>query len=428
MNLLAEKAVIGSILMDPDCITKVYGYLLPEMFYNQIYARAYFEMRKSYDIGEPIETISLCQKLKDLGFGDDYIFTSLRDCISSVPTSVMISSYAKTLIDSYKASRLSVIINTIKVSPNGIDNQIGDLINDLEALRKNTKNQLKHMKQIVADQSQSHFVDKPEIGIHIGFDRLDDMLVLLEPGDVTVIGARPAVGKSAFAAQIIRYLSEQGKRGVLYNLEMSDRQIYERMLSSNTGIGLKRIRKAKAYLGDEEASVRAANAKIEAYDLYLHSGSVKPSEILNECRNLELDYIIIDYLQLMKSDTWYPNRASEVGGISKAIKGIATGLHVPVILLSQLNRVSEARETKEPSMAELRESGDVEQDASTIILLWNTDADDKSQKAAKIDKNRQGELGKVALKFDGAHMQFLETGEAIAGGGFAKSEEKTPFD
>lgn len=428
MSILAERYVIGSLLMDIDSITKVYDELQPEMFRDQILQRAYFEIRKLYTLGEPVNIVNLSQKLSGSRFDDDTIPIVLRECVDSTVTSVEIYSYAKTLIDDYKAVRLSAIINTIRVSPNGIDNQIGELINDLEELRKNTKKQLKHMKQIVSEQAREHFVDKPDIGIHIGFDRLDDMLVLLEPGDVTVIGARPAVGKSAFSAQIIRHLSEQGKRGVLYNLEMSDRQIYERMLSSNTGIGLKRIRKAKAYLGDEEASVMAANAKIANYDLYLHSGAVKPSDIFNECRNLELDYIIIDYLQLMKSDTWYPNRASEVGGISKAIKGIATGLKVPVILLSQLNRVSESRETKEPSMAELRESGDVEQDASTIILLWNTDADDKSQKAVKIDKNRQGELGKVALRFDGSQMQFYETGEAIAGGGFAQAEEKTPFD
>ena len=117
--------------------------------------------------------------------------------------------------------------------------------------------------------------------------------------------------------------------------------------------------------------------------------------------------IVIDYLQLIKADRRFNNRASEVGDISKAIKALAMELHVPIIVLSQLNRVSELRETKEPTMAELRESGDVEQDASNIILLWNLD-EDGQYKGWKVEKQRQGTHLKEALKFDGDHMRFEE--------------------
>lgn len=428
MSVLAEQAVIGCLLMDIGSIAKVYDDLRPEMFQDPLLQRAYFEIRKAYDLSETVNVVVLSQKLSDCEIGRNTIFNALRDCVNSIVTSVEIGSYAQTLINDYKSQQLCFIINRIKPSPNTIDAQIGELINDLEALKTGEKTKLRHMKQIVAEQAPEHFIDKPDTGIHIGFERLDDMLVSLEPGDVTVIGARPAVGKSAFSAQIIQNLSEQGKRGALYNLEMADKQIYERMLSSNTGIGLKRIRMAKAYLRDEGEKVKAANQKMAKYDLYIHSGTVKPSEIRNECRNLNLDYIVIDYLQLMRADQWYSNRASEVGGISKAIKGIAMELNLPIILLSQLNRVSEMRETKEPTMAELRESGDVEQDASIILLLWNTDKDDLSQKAVKADKNRQGELGKIDLLFNGSLMQFEEIESQFLSGGFSETEERTPFD
>lgn len=426
MSIIAEQAVIGSLLMDINSIAKVYEELRPEMFTDQLFQRAYFEILKSYDIGEDVNLISLCQKLQGCGFDDDTIFREIQRCVETTITSVEIESYAKILINDFKVCQLTAIINRIKPYPNEIDVQIGELINTLEALQNNrSKEKLKLLRQVVEEQAQQHFVDKPEVGIHIGFERLDDMLVLLEPGDVMVIGARPAVGKSAFVTQIIGSLSESGKRGALYNLEMSDKQIYERMLSSSTGIGLKRVRMAKAYLGDEKSKVDKANGEMMGYNLYLHSGTVKPSEIRNECRNLGLDYIIIDYLQLMESDKPRMNRVNEVGDISKAVKRIASDLGVPVIILSQLNRASESRTTKEPELRDLRESGDIEQDASFVVFLWNLDEDeDESRKGAKIAKNRQGELGKVELHFDGPLMRFTELEKD---GSFVRAE-KTPFD
>ena len=145
--------------------------------------------------------------------------------------------------------------------------------------------------------------------------------------------------------------------------------------------------------------------------------------------------IVIDYLQLIKADRRFSNRASEVGDISKAIKALAMELHVPIILLSQLNRASESRETKEPTMAELRESGDIEQDASNIILLWNLD-EDGQYKGWKIEKQRQGTHLKEVLKFDGDHMKFTERTETIEQiqarlrqrDGFRETSGGTPFD
>ena len=164
-------------------------------------------------------------------------------------------------------------------------------------------------------------------------------------------------------------------------------------------------------------------------DILISSGAKSVSEIRNECRHQELDCIIIDYLQLVKADIRYQSRASEVGAISKAIKALAMELNIPIIALSQLNRVSEIRETKEPTMGELREAGDIEQDASIIILLWNLDTEDICRKGLKVDKNRQGELGKIVYRFDGGEMKFIETDEeAKSSGGFKRAPAKTPFD
>ena len=124
--------------------------------------------------------------------------------------------------------------------------------------------------------------------------------------------------------------------------------------------------------------------------------------------------IIIDYLQLLKAESTYRgNRAAEVGEISRAIKNLAMELNIPIIALSQLNRVSEMKETKEPTMAELREAGNIEQDASVIMLMWNLDSDDRTKKGCKIEKNRQGNTGKVVMRFNGDLMKFEETNETV---------------
>ena len=187
--------------------------------------------------------------------------------------------------------------------------------------------------------------------------------------------------------------------------------MYERVLSQTSEIGLTRIRRAKSFLGDEELIFNSANADMEKMNIVVSSGTKTVGEIKSESRHQNFDVIIVDYLQLIRSDHYYGNRASEVGDISKALKSLAMELNVPVILLSQMNRSSEQRETKEPEISELRESGDIEQDASIILLLWNLSEDDKSLKGLKVGKNRQGEPLKSGLRFDGDHMKFFEMEE-----------------
>lgn len=426
MNL-AERNIIGALLMDIKSIQKVYDDLKPEMFVDEILQRAYFEIRKAYDIGDEVNVISLCQRLDGCGFDQNTVLKVIRGCLNDTLTSATIGSYAEVVINDYKARTLLKIINSVMPSPNGINEQIAALISDLESLLSSKKPTLKLLKTIVEENQDKYFIDIPIVGVMTGFSRLDDLIGNLEGGDVTVIGARPAVGKSAFVTQMIGNMARAGKKVIFYNLEMMDKQVYERMLSTQSGIGLRRIRRAKSFLGDEEKRFHRANEELCKYNVLISSGAKKVSEIRNECRYQEADVIVIDYLQLIRSDKWYSNRAAEVGDISKSVKALAMELNIPIIVLSQLNRVSEMRESKEPTMAEMRESGDVEQDASNIFLIWNTNPDDPSRKAIKIEKQRQGETGRIGLKFNGALMRFEETDYTGTGGGFTKAE-KTPFD
>lgn len=302
-----------------------------------------------------------------------------------------------------------------------------EMLQELEAMKENDTVKIHALNEIVDSISDGYFKEPDTEPLYTGLEKLDNTLGGLEGGDMSVIGARPAVGKSAFVTQIAINLADRKKKIAFYNLEMSDKQVYERLLSRKSRIGLNRIRRARSFLGDEKDRFDKANQELKKSTLFIRSGAVTVSQIRNECRHLDLDCIVIDYIQLLRSDIHYQSRANEVGAISKAIKALAMELNIPIIALSQLNRVSEMRQDKVPTMGELREAGDIEQDASIILLMWNI-VDDK--KGLKVEKNRQGILSTEVLRFDGDNMQFIETDESIkeAAKGFRKAEEPTPFD
>lgn len=429
MSDLAEKTVIGCLLMDNKELHQIYDLLKPDMFQDPVLKEIYREIVKLYDIGQPANLVTITQAVESETYTREYIAQVLRDCSLLPYTSTELKSYAESVVRDYKAETFRNILTRTQVTAAGVEYQIADTIQELEALKRSEKNQSKKLTAIVAEYQAQYFQERKEEKLYTGFSKLDEITGGLEGGDVIVIGARPGVGKSAFTSQIILEMAKAGKRIGFYNLEMSEKQVYERLLSNQSGIRLNRIRRAIQFLGDEKERFERANQTLGKMDILISSGTKSVSEIRNECRHQELDCIIIDYLQLVRADTRYQSRASEVGAISKAIKALAMELNVPIIALSQLNRTSEMRETKEPTMGELREAGDIEQDASIIILLWNLDNEDKTRKGLKVDKNRQGELGKIVYRFDGNEMRFQETEEELKSkDGFKTVRTPTPFD
>ena len=426
MSNTIEKSVIGALLIEPDSISGIYEQIKPEMFKDLFCRSVYTEVVRAYDVGKSISLEELAQKLQSEGQTQEYIVQELRGIIPTVE-SYRIKSYADALDADYKTRRLNELLSHVVPAAGCIDNQINGLLQNLEALKESDTVKIHGLGEIVDTVSGNYFTDPERSILYTGLSKLDDTLGGLEGGDVIVIGARPAVGKSAFATQIAMNLAKSKKRVALYNLEMSDKQVYERLLSRNSGIGLTRIRRARDFLGDEKERFDRANEALRKIPLFIRSGSVSVSQIRNECRHLDLDCIVIDYIQLIRSDVRYQSRASEVGAISKAIKALAMELHIPIIALSQLNRVSETRQNKEPTMGELREAGDIEQDASIILLMWNI-VDDK--KGLKVEKNRQGVLSSEVLRFNGDNMEFKETSETVAEAsrGFRRAKEPTPFD
>lgn len=412
MSYYAEQNVVGSLLMDGDAIDRIASFLEPEMFTSELLGRVYLEYLRGYENGYTVNLVTVRERLDSDKLPESVIAEVLKECVSVTVTSAQIKSYAEAVRDDYKAAQVGKLLSGTRVTAAGVNEQIGQLLTDLEALRDDKTAKAKTLAQIATEYQDSYFCEHPD-GMKVGLPHLDDMIGGLEGGDVIVIGARPAVGKSALVTQITTNLAEQGKKIGFYNLEMSDKQMYERFVASQSGLGLTRIRRAVKFLGDEEKRFKMANnALAERSNIVISTGAKTVSEIRSESRHMGFDVIVIDYLQLIKSDTFYRgNRVAEVGAISKAIKALAMELNIPIILLSQLNRASEGRETREPSMSELRESGDIEQDASVIVLLWNMSEEDRSKKGCKVEKNRQGETGKMELRFDGDKMRFKDAGE-----------------
>ena len=428
MNELAEQHVIGALMMDGKAIGKIYDILKANMFTDTLLEMIYKDIVQKYELGETVNVITIVQSIECDSFPRAMIVRAINECTSITVTSANIYSYAVSVVNEWKAKSLKERIQKIYPNAGSVENDISELIQDLEAMKKSEKTKARKLKDIVADNQGNYFKERDVKALNTGFSRLDNTTGGLEGGDVIVIGARPGVGKSAFVTQLMRQMASDGKKVGLFNLEMSESQVYERLVSAEGGLNLTRIRRAVKFLGDEENCFKRANTALEKLEIVITNGSKAISEIRHESRHQDYDCIIIDYLQLIRADVKYGNRASEVGAISKAIKALAMELNIPIILLSQLNRVSEIRETKEPSMSELRESGDIEQDASIIILMWNLD-DKQVKKGLKVDKNRQGMLDKIAYKFDGAQMKFVETNEPCKADrrGRNQEDDECPF-
>lgn len=430
MSYLAEQNIIGSLLLDKNCMDEIYNVLSADMFTSELLGRIYLEFQKGYDNRYDVNPAVIVQKLCGDHFPEYLIIDEIKNCTVNTITSATVKSYADVIVSEYKARRLDNILGSIKVSPNDVNGQIGRIIASLEALQDGKSATSKSLPDIVRENKDKYFKDNETSKNYIGFPKLDDLLGGLEGGDVVVIGARPGVGKSALVTQITSYFAECGKKVGFYNLEMKEKQVYERFVVSQSGIGLTRLRRAKKFLGDEKERFDKANEILEQRDnIVITTGSKSVSEIRSESRHMGYDMIIIDYLQLLKPEREYRgNRYAEVGAISKATKALAMELNIPVIELSQLNRVSESRDTREPTMAELREAGDIEQDASVIMLLWNLSSEDKSKKGCKVEKQRQGQTGTVVLRFNGDLMKFEETDESPSDSKWTKiPDDDCPF-
>lgn len=423
MGSLAEKTLIGYLITDNQRISDVANVLTKEMFTVLIYGDIFQVMIENFSEKIDCNIVSLHPILLEKGYDEEAVNVSLFSAVKDLDFSISFKSCIESVRDAYKAKVLGDRFGRKMQGTNEVNDAIKSMIVELEDLLGDNKQEIVSVADMVERNKDKYFkpgVDKQKV--FFGIKKIDEYVGGVEGGDVVVLAARPAVGKSAMALQIIEYNALNGKKVCYINLEMQEKQIYERMLAKASQIDMLRIRNAVAFLNDEEEKFRSGNEKLKAFEnIHVRNGSARVSDVRSCVKNGNYDLVVIDYLQLIKPDKGRgSNRYAEVGDISRGIKAIAMDYDVPIIALSQLNRASEGKEDKEPTMSELRESGDIEQDASVIIMLWNSNNDDKSQKRIKVDKARQGRLGSEDLTFNGSSMTFESSD------GFIQAEDN-PF-
>lgn len=418
-----QMTVIGSLFLDVDyCMKKIYIKLKPEHFTHAKLKKVYSSILELYTLGKPIDVQSVANHARTKDISELEFAELLRKCVLTTTTSAVVEYHANELIDNYKSRLLkNIVSDAIIVDERNVNEVIGETINKLSELAADKKTTAKTLREIYEENSYKYFNEKyaPEY-LNLGFDEIDRMLSGIEDTDLVCIAARPSIGKSAFVTQIAYSKAKQGRKTMFYNLEMNDKQVIDRILCSETKIPFDRIRHAKTFIGDEELRFRDAEEKfLNCENLIIDDcGTKTVSEIRNECKYIDnLGLIIIDYLQLLKPDKGRNgNKVQEIGDISRGLKAMAMELKVPVIALSQMSRSIEGRADKEPVLADLRESGDIEQDCNSVIFLYEAfDGGNnviKDLRNVKVAKSRQGETGKTKIGFMGKFMTFYSLDKA----------------
>ncbi|MCX6741306.1 MAG: replicative DNA helicase [Candidatus Parcubacteria bacterium] len=393
-NLEAEEALLGSLLIDKDAIIKVADIIVSDDFYKDIHRLIYETMLEVYEHREPIDILSISNRLEEKGQLDLIGGRSfLVELSNAVPSATHVASYAQ--ITQRKATLRNLINSCSDITRMAYDEaEAVDQILD-RAEQKLFGVSQRFLKQNfipIQDVLGDAFTRIEDIhksggklrGLPTGFSDLDAALGGLQPSDLLILAARPSVGKSALAIDIARQVAVLHKIPVgIFSLEMSREQIVDRMICSQANINLWKMRTGALSKNDEDSFSKigeSINILSEAPIFIDDSPMANVMEIRTKARRLQAEHglglLIIDYLQLMDGgDASSDNRVQEVSIISRSLKAIARELHIPVIALSQLSRATEARTPAIPKLADLRESGSLEQDSDVVLFIYRKSMD-----------------------------------------------------
>lgn len=399
----AERQIIGSLLLDQTRIEDMH--LVNSEMFTDPYLSEIFSLYQHAE-GKEINQLVILPRIVSDVMSEQAAIKYLADIINEHESGISDRSCEESIYNAYRVRKFEEFIDRTRVSPQNIDETISDFKETLEGLTKKAESKPRTLSDLT-DYKNNYFVEKRKSQFRLGFAKIDKAIGGLDNGDVIIIAARPGVGKSAFSLQMIRKFGRDGYKVGYFNLEMAEKQIYERSIAAASGIDMTRIRLATNFLNDEKEKFDKGNELLsKETNVTTFTGTQTISSIRAIQKQNGFQIIVIDYLQLIQSTSRRNNRSSEVGDISRGLKAIATDFNIPVIALSQLNRASEMNKDKEPTMSELRESGDIEQDASVILMIWNPNAEDLTEKRIKVEKSRNGYVERETLYFDGKHMTF----------------------
>lgn len=405
----AEKQIIGSLLLDSSRIDDM-KIINSEMFADPTLGEI-FSIYEHSD-GKEVNQLMIIPHIVTSYRTEQQAKGYLAEIIDEHDAGISDKSCEEIIYKAYKARVVNEILSKSEVTSDNVDKFLDMIGNTADRFEKLDESDVATISDLTA-LSGEYFNESNTTQFELGFDELDEAIGGVDDGDVVIIAARPSVGKSAFALQMIRKFGKDGYKTGYFNLEMSKKQVYERSIASASGIDMTRIRRATNFLNDEKERFEKGNQLLlEEKNVCIITGAQTIKNIREKVKKENFNVIVVDYMQLITPSEKRGNRATEVGDISRGLKKIATDFNIPVFALSQLNRVSEQNKDKEPSLSELRESGDIEQDASVVLMLWNSNTDDDTEKSIKVEKSRNGYKDRMKLYFDGKHMTFIDESAA----------------
>jgi replicative DNA helicase len=419
---IAEQALVGSVLIDPSIFSQLSELIKRDDIYNVGLQEVWGAFERLDSKGEPIDQVTVYEESKAY----PGIANIITETMTSTPYAGNPQAYAKIVADNAVYRRLIEAARKIAElgysSPDSTESALDRAESILfSASRSQRSGRFWTAPEMVGrayDRIARIAAGESRAGVPTGIASIDRVTGGWQKSDLIIIAARPSVGKTALATTMAMNAAAVGKKIAIFSIEMSSEQIGARMLSSSSGVPLQNIRQG-VQNGMDLARIAAGVYEIERADINVDdTPSATPGELRSKCRRLladkGVDLIIVDYLQLMSPDRVSKdgNRVSDVSDISRGLKMLARELNVPVIALSQLSRSSEYRESGEPRLSDLRDSGAIEQDADVVLMLWkkgDVAFDDIDETVyAKIAKHRNGPTGLAELQFHRPTAKFSE--------------------
>ena len=429
----AEQAVLGSMVIDPNCINEVAVQVRSEYFYIPQHREIYSAISSMYELSQSIDFISLLERLKKDGVydetgGKEY----LTKLVQTVPSSANVMTYVGIIREQYyQRALMGAAQGIIKdINENTMDS--GRLLDSAEQrifeIRDGREiGGLTHIKDVISAETYDRLtkINDPEtrddyIGIPSGIGALDKMITGLNKSDLIILGARPGMGKTSFALNIARNVAvNAGKTVCFFSLEMTRDQLAQRMLSSEAAIKSEKLRTGDLE-PEEWTRLTQAGENLSKAEIYFdETSNITVPEMKAKLRRMKrVDLVVIDYLGLMHSPRQNDNRVQEISEITRSLKIMAKELKIPIIACAQLSRGTETKgKSHKPALSDLRDSGSIEQDADIVLFLYRDayydseknsyeDLSDESKAECIVAKNRHGETGVIQLHWDGQYTRF----------------------
>ena len=416
----AEQAVLGSMLIDPDCIKDVMDKLQPEDFYLRANRDIFETIYHMFIYSRPIDGVTVAGEMERNGVYNDNTRDYLVQLMDVTPTSANVMEYVKIVLDKSLMRQVAAAAGSITAMVQEGNGDAGDMLESAEqkvyAIRRGRSAQNMVTVSMVLQDVMNHLAEltasggKTLPGLSTGLSAVDAKINGLNKSDLLLLAARPGMGKTSMALNVaLSAAKESGKTVAIFSLEMSREQLVTRLIASEGLVENTRLVTGNLRESDWQRIAEAASS-LSRMDIRIDDNPLLTVADMNaKCRRLEnLGLVVIDYLQLMTSagGKGYSgeNRQQAVSDISRMLKIMAKELQVPVLCLSQLSRANEKRDDKRPMLSDLRESGAIEQDADIVLFLYrddyyNSDSEKRNVAECIVAKNRHGETGKVELRW-----------------------------